>query len=101
MRPSRKYDEWERIIGTIKVGMVRTEVEQLLGSPSRVVSTAPEEIIAYRAEEIGQAIYSIRVAYTNERVSQCYLGFELCDVKGRCNPQRRSLWSRLFSPWFR
>ena len=77
MRPSRKYGEWEEFIGKIKAGMARAEVEQVLGSPSRVVSAGPNEIIAYREEQIGQSIYSIRVAYTDQRVSQCYLGFEV------------------------
>ena len=88
MRPSRKYDEWEELIGKIKMGMAKAEVEQILGSPSGVISTAPAEIIAYREEQIGQSIYSIRVAYTDDRVAQCYLGFEICNAKTSLESQK-------------
>ena len=54
------------------------------------VSTGTTEIIAYRAEQIGNAIYSIRVVYTDDRVSQCYMGFELCEGDVRSKSQKLS-----------
>jgi hypothetical protein len=83
MRPSRKYDEWESLIGKITKGMARAEAEQILGPPSRFISTGAVEITAYRSEKIGHAIYSILVAFENDQVSQCYLGFELSNDERR------------------
>lgn len=91
MKPSsQKYAEWERYIGRIQTGMTRTEAEQILGAPSRVVATDPIDIVAYRAEQIGDTLYSIRVAYTDNRVSQCYMGVELCEGDARPKTQKRS-----------
>ena len=94
MEPSpRKYAEWERTIGCIKEGMTRSEVEQILGPPSRLVSAGTTEMVAYRAEQIGNAVFSIRVAFSGNRVSQCYLGFDLCEGDARSKTQK---WSERF-----
>jgi hypothetical protein len=91
MNPSPgKYAEWERTIGRIQKGMTRTEAEQILGAPSSLVSSGANEIVAYRAEQIGDAVYSLRVAYTDNRVSQCYMGLELCEGDARSKSQKRS-----------
>lgn len=97
MKPSPgKYAEWEQTIGRIQKGMTRTEAEQILGAPSRLVSPGTNEIIAYRAEQIGNAVYGIRVVYTDNRVSQCYLGLELCEGDARGKAQKRSERFQLF-----
>ena len=91
MNPSPgKYAEWERTIGRIQKGMTRTEAGQILGAPSGLVSPGTNEIMAYRAEQIGNTVYSIRVVYTDNRVSQCYMGLELCEGDARSKAQKRS-----------
>jgi hypothetical protein len=93
LKPSAsKYADWERLIGCVQQGMTKTEVEQILGTPSRLVYPGTNEIIAYQAGQIGNAVYSIRVVFTNDRVSQCYLGFELCEGYARSQSQKR--WER-------
>jgi hypothetical protein len=87
---SLKYAEWEETIGHIQMGMSRATVEQILGKSSRTIFTREMEILSYRDEQIGDTLYGIRVAFTNEKVSQCYLGFELCDGDVRPNSQKRS-----------
>ena len=97
MKPSsRKYAEWEQCIGRVKAGMTKTEVEQILGSVSRLVHAAETEILAYCDEQIGDAIYSIRVAFSNGVVSQCYLAFELCDSKPAGTSSRAVRYFQLF-----
>jgi hypothetical protein len=93
---SRKYAEWEQAIGQVKRGTTKAEVEKLLGTPSRVISPTPAEILSYRDEQIGDSVYGIRVAFTNDVVSQCYLGFELCDPKPVAAASRTSRYFQLF-----
>ncbi len=82
MKPnSRKYAEWEHAISRIKQGMTKVQVAGLLGEPSRLVSSDKIEILSYREEQTGDAVYGIRIAFTDGLVTQCYLGFELCDPK--------------------
>ena len=97
MKPgSRKYAEWEQAIGQVKRGTTKAEVEKILGTPSRVISPDPIEILSYRDEQIGDAIYGVRVAFTNGVVSQCYLGFELCDPKPVTRTSRASRYFQSF-----
>jgi hypothetical protein len=97
MKPSPgKYAEWERTIGRIQKGMTRTEAEQILSAPSRLVSAGTNEIIAYRTEQIGNAVYGIRVVYTDNRVSQCYMGFEIVEGDARGKGQKRAERFQLF-----
>src|SRR5882762_11049307 len=97
MKPSsKKYAGWERTIGRVQKGMTKPEAEQILGPPSRTVSSGTLEIFAYQAEQIGNAIYSIRVAFTDGRVSQCYMGYELCAGDARSKVQKRSERFQLF-----
>ena len=97
MKPgSRKYAKWERVIGCVQKGMTKAEAERILGSPSGVVSSGSVEILAYQAEQIGNAIYSIRVAFSDNRVEQCYLGYELCEGDARSQSQKRSERFQLF-----
>jgi hypothetical protein len=91
MKPSsQKYAEWERIIGRVQKGISKADAEQVLGNPSRIISSGEIEILSYCDEQIGDTLYGIRVAFAGNRVSQCYLGFELCDGDMRPKSQRRS-----------
>jgi hypothetical protein len=90
-KPSpQKYAEWERLIGKVQTGTLKADVEQILGNPSRTIFTGEMEILSYRDEQIGDALYGIRVAFADNRVCQCYLGFELCEGDGRPKSQKRS-----------
>jgi hypothetical protein len=91
---SRKYAEWEQAIGQVQPGMTRAAVETILGDPARVVSPGEIEILSYCDEQLGDAVYGIRVAYREGRVAQCYLGFELCEPKAP--PSRASRYFQLF-----
>jgi hypothetical protein len=68
-------------MGRVPAGWTQAEVEQVLGNPSR-------------DEQLGDAVYGIRVAYREGRVAQCYLGFELCEPKAP--PSRASRYFQLF-----
>ena len=76
--------------------MTKAEAEKILGTPSRAISPDPIEILSYRDEQIGDTTYGIRVAFTNSIVSQCYLGFELCDPKPIAAASRTSRYFQLF-----
>ena len=56
------------------------------------MDTDKHRILSYRDEQIGDALYGIRVAYTDNLVTQCYLRFKLCEPK---MAQRQSLIWRL------
>lgn len=97
MKPgSRKHAEWEQSIGRVTTGMTKAEVEMVLGPVSRPVHAAEPEILAYREERIGGAIYSIRVAFNHGLVSQCYLAFELGDAQAAAGASRAVRCFQLF-----
>lgn len=97
MKPSsKKHAEWERTIARVQKGMTKPEAGQILGPPSRTVSKGTTEILAYQAEQIGDAISSIRVAFTDGRVEQCYMGYEWCEGDARNRPQKLSERLQLF-----
>lgn len=74
---SRKIREWEELIGRVPRGATKVEAEAILGPPSRTIARGEAEILSYRDEIIDGTLYGIRVAYTEGRITQCYLGFEL------------------------
>ena len=76
--------------------MTKAEVEQVLGPPSHLVHPGELEIFAYRPEQIGDAVYSIRAVFNNGLVSQCYLAFELCDAKPGWPASRVPRYFQLF-----
>jgi len=97
MKPSSfKKARWKQTIDRVQKGMTQSEAEQILGAPSNTVSSGPMEILAYQAEQIGGAVYSIRVAFADGRVSQCYMGYELCEGDCRSQAQKRSERFQLF-----
>jgi hypothetical protein len=85
---SAQFAAWEQAIGQVRKGMTKTDVHQILGPVSKVVSSGAIEILAYRLEKIGDAFYSIRVAFSNGLVDQCYMGYELDDSVG---PHERTI----------
>lgn len=60
--------------------MARSEAEKVLGVPSQSRNSGGFEIVTYQAEQIGDDVYGIRVAYSDGVVSQCYLYFEQCET---------------------
>jgi len=76
--------------------MTKAEVEQVLGPPSHLVNPGELEILAYRPEQIGDAIYSIRAAFQNGLVAHCYLAFELCEAKPERPLSRSARYFQLF-----
>ena len=61
----------------VQAGMTRAEVESRLGQPSRRVGTTEVDIWSYDLRRLGDTLYSIRVAFAGDRVSQTYFGMEL------------------------
>lgn len=57
--------------------MAQIEVVKRFGEPSRKVGTADVDIWAYDLRRFGDTHYSIRIAFSDVRVSQTYLGLEL------------------------
>jgi hypothetical protein len=61
--------------------MTRAEVEARLGIPSRKVGSAEVDIWSYDLRRLGDTLYSIRVAFDRDEVSQAYLGMELLTAR--------------------
>jgi hypothetical protein len=62
----------------VKTGMTCLEVKQQLGTPNRKVGTSDLDIWAYDLGRFDSYNYSIRIAFSVDKVSQVYLGMELC-----------------------
>lgn len=80
-------------MGLIRIGMTAGEVATILGHASRDISSGEVVISSYRDEQIGDALYGIRVAFKDGLVAQCYLGFELLqsDLATQTSSTRRRL----------
>ena len=63
----------------VRAGMTRADVEKRLGPPSRKVGNAEIDIWAYDLRQLGDTLYSIRVAFAGDQVFQAYLGMEPCE----------------------
>lgn len=70
---------WKWRMNRIRPGMSATEVERRLGQPNRTTRSESVEIWTYDQGRIKDMLYSIRVAFMENRVSQVYLGMEVCE----------------------
>jgi hypothetical protein len=68
---------WQLRIRRARKGMTHEQVEKRLGTPSRRFEQAGVELWIYDLRRAGGILYSIRVAFTEGRVGQSYLGIEL------------------------
>ncbi len=73
---------WQRKIAKARPGMSKPEIEERLGRRSRQLPASDEcdlELWIYDLRRIGNVQYSIRVVFSDGRVTQAYLGMELLD----------------------
>jgi hypothetical protein len=56
--------------------MTPFEVEAQFGAPTRKLGTLEVQIWSYDLRQLGDTLYSIRVAFKEEHVCQAYLGME-------------------------
>jgi hypothetical protein len=70
---------WKRRMNRVRSGMTPAEVKARLGLPTRRVGSPEIDIWAYDLRRLGDTLYSIRIAFSDERVCQTYLGTELCE----------------------